>query len=174
MTVRQTSITGHRPMSLLTCSSVLDHTHHPADTITLDETDRHRRRMKMTSDGGIGFLLDLPEARLLKHGEGLKLSDGRVIEVHAHPEALYEVTGRDARHLLTLAWQIGNRHLAADITETRIRIRADHVIKTMLEGLGATVSEIDAPFDPEGGAYGGAHHNHHHDHAGHHGDHHHD
>lgn len=174
MTVRQTSITGHRSMSLLTCSSVLDHTHHPADTITLDETDRHRRRMKMTSDGGIGFLLDLPEARLLKHGEGLKLSDGRVVEVRAHPEALYEVTGRDARHLLTLAWQIGNRHLAADITETRIRIRADHVIKTMLEGLGATVHEIDAPFDPEGGAYGGAHHNHHHDHTGHHGDHHHD
>jgi urease accessory protein len=174
VTVRQASITGHPFMSLLTCSSVLDHTHHPADTITLDETDRHRRRMKMTSDGGIGFLLDLPEARLLKHGEGLKLSDGRVIEVRAHAEALYEVTGRDARHLLTLAWQIGNRHLAADITETRIRIRADHVIKTMLEGLGATVSEIDAPFDPEGGAYGGAHHNHHHDHTGHHGDHHHD
>lgn len=75
-------------MTLPTCSTILDHTHHPADTITLDETDRHRRRMKMTSDGGIGFLLDLPEARLLNHGEGLKLSDGRVIEVRAVPEAL--------------------------------------------------------------------------------------
>jgi urease accessory protein len=157
-------------MSLPTCSTILDHTHHPADTIMLDETDRHRRRMKMTSDGGIAFLLDLPEARLLKHGDGLKLSDGRVIEVRAVPEALYEVTGRDTRHLLALAWQIGNRHLAADITETRIRIRADHVIKTMLEGLGATVIPIDAPFNPEGGAYGGAHHGHQHhedDHAHH-------
>lgn len=166
-------------MSVLTCSTILDHTHHPADTITLDETDRHRRRMRMVSDGGIAFLLDLPDARLLKHGEGLKLSDGRVIEVRATPEALYEVTAKDARHLLTLAWQIGNRHLAADITETRIRIRADHVIKTMLEGLGATVREIEAPFDPEGGAYGGAHQGHHHhdhrdDHGDHHGDHHHD
>jgi urease accessory protein len=160
-------------MSVPTCSTILDHTHHPADTITLDETDRHRRRMKMVSDGGIGFLLDLPEARLLQHGQGLKLSDGRVIEVRAHPEALYEVTGRDARHLLALAWQIGNRHLAADISETRIRIRADHVIKEMLEGLGAKVSEIEAPFDPEGGAYGGAHRSHHH-HADHHGDQHHD
>jgi urease accessory protein len=160
-------------MSVPTCSTILDHTHHPADTITLDETDRHRRRMKMVSDGGIGFLLDLPEARLLQHGQGLKLSDGRVIEVRAVPEALYEVTGRDARHLLALAWQIGNRHLAADITEVRIRIRADHVIREMLEGLGAKVSEIEAPFDPEGGAYGGAHRSHHH-HADHHGDHHHD
>lgn len=147
---------------LPTCTQILDHTHHPADTITLDETDRHRRRMKMTSDGGIAFLLDLPEARLLRHKEGLKLSDGRVIEVHAHPEALYEVTARNTEHLVQLAWQIGNRHLAADITEARIRIRADHVIKAMLEGLGATVTEIEAPFDPEGGAYGGAHANHHH------------
>ena len=151
-------------MMLPICSTILDRTHKPADTITLDETDRHRRRIKMVSDGGIAFLLDLPEARLLKHGEGLELSDGRVIKVQATPEALYEVTGDDTRHLVALAWQIGNRHLAADINETRIRIRADRVIKDMLEGLGATVREIDAPFDPEGGAYGGAHHNHHHHH----------
>lgn len=168
-------------MSDLICSTILDHTHHPADTITLDETDRHRRRMKMVSDGGIGFLLDLPEARLLKHGEGLKLSDGRVIEVRAEPEALYEITANGPRHLLALAWQIGNRHLAADITEDRIRIREDRVIKDMLEGLGATVGELTAPFNPEGGAYGGAdqgHHHHAHHHHGHdhhhHGDHSHD
>ena len=167
-------------MTPLTCSTILSHTHHPADTITLDEEGRHRRRMLMTSDGGISFLLDLPAARLLRHGEGLKLSDGRVIEVRATPEALYEVTGRDPAHLVALAWQIGNRHLAADITGTRIRIRADHVIKTMLEGLGATVRDIQAPFDPQGGAYGDAHashHDHHHDHGDHHhhnGDHRHD
>ena len=82
----------------------------------------------MVSDGGVSFLLDLPEARLLKHGEGLKLSDGRVIEVRAEPEALYEILGNDARHLLALAWQIGNRHLAADITQDRIRIRQDRVM----------------------------------------------
>lgn len=168
-------------MSLPTVTSILDHTHHPVDTITLDETDRHRRRMKMVSDNGIAFLLDLPEARLLKHGEGLKLSDGQVIEVRATPEALYEVTGKDVRHMVALAWQIGNRHLAADITESRIRIRADHVIKEMLEGLGATVIEIEASFDPEGGAYGGAHsshydhgHSHSHEHSHNHGHHHHD
>lgn len=155
-------------MTLPTVSDILSHTHHPADTITLDETDRHRRRMKMVSDGGVSFLLDLPEARLLKHGEGLKLSDGRVIEVRAEPEALYEITGNDARHLLALAWQIGNRHLAADITQDRIRIRQDRVIKDMLEGLGAVVKDITAPFNPEGGAYGGAHQGHHHHDHGHH------
>jgi len=147
-----------------------------ADTITLDETARHRRRIKLTSDNGIAFLLDLPEARLLRHGDGLVLDDGRVIEVRAAPEALMEVRGRDHRHLLALAWQIGNRHLAAQIEPERILIRRDHVIAAMLAGLGATLTEIEAAFDPEGGAYGGAHdsHHHHHDHDHHHAGHSHD
>lgn len=151
------------PMTLPTCTTITTHTRNPIDTITLDETARHRRRFKLTSDNGIDFLLDLPEARLLRHGEGLVLSDGRVIEVRAKPEALMEVRGRDERHLLTLSWQIGNRHLAAQIDTDCILIRKDHVIKEMLVGLGATVVDMQAPFDPEGGAYGDMHHNHHHD-----------
>ena len=149
------------PITLPTCTTITAHAHSPADTITLDETARHRRRIKLASDNGIEFLLDLPEARLLSHGEGLILSDGRVIEMRAKPEALMEVRGRNERHLLALAWQIGNRHLAAQIEADRILIRSDHVIKDMLIGLGGTISEIEAPFDPEGGAYGDHHH---HDH----------
>ncbi len=150
-----------------TCSSVIRHYHDPVATITLDGTARHRRRMRMVSDrlangATIAFLLDLPEARLLRHGDGLVLDDGRIIEVRAKPEALMEVRARDPRHLLTLAWQIGNRHLAAEITEESIRLRRDHVIRDMLIGLGASVVDLDAPFDPEGGAYGGAHAGHHH------------
>lgn len=149
----------------------------PADTITLDEQQRHRRRMAMVSDGGIAFLLDLAEARLLQQGDAIVLSDGRLVEVRAKPEPLYAVTGRDARHLLALAWHLGNRHLATEIAQDRLLIRRDHVIRAMLEGLGAAVEEIDAPFDPAGGAYGGPHghdhgpaadggtHHHHHDHG---------
>lgn len=146
-----------------TCTTITRDFTDAADTITLDETDRHRRRMAMTSDHGIGFLLDLAQARLLRHGDGLLLSDGRVIRVEAVPEDLMDVRGRDGRHLLALAWQIGNRHLAAQIEADRILIRRDHVIRAMLEGLGATVRNISAPFDPEGGAYGGEHSSHHHD-----------
>ncbi len=132
------------------------------DTITLDETARHRRRVRMTSDAGLSFLLDLPEARLLRHGEGLVLSDGRIVEVRAAPEALYRVRARDRRHLLQLAWHLGNRHCPAQIGEEALLIRRDHTLRTMLEGLGAAVEEIEAPFDPEGGAYA-AGHGHHHD-----------
>jgi len=158
-----------------TASSVTRSFSDPAGTITLDETARHRRRMAMVSDdvggeGGIEFLLDLPQARLLRHGDGLVLDDGRVIEVIAAPEELYEVRGRDFRHLLALAWQLGNRHLPAQILDDHILIRSDHVIADMLKGLGATVMEVTAAFDPEGGAYGGHHHAHDHGHDHHHGD----
>ncbi|MEM1048157.1 MAG: urease accessory protein UreE [Pseudomonadota bacterium] len=127
------------------------------DTITLDEAARFRRRMVMHSDNGAGFLLDLPEARLLRHGEGLELDDGRVMRVLAAPEPLYEVRGNDRLHLLRLAWHMGNRHLPAQIEEDRILIRRDHVIRSMLEGLGGRVIDTEAPFDPEGGAYGDPH-----------------
>lgn len=141
----------------------------PADTITLDETARHRRRIMLKSDGGIEFLLDLAEAVLLRHGDGLVLDDGRVIEILAAPEDLLEVRGQSAEHLLRLAWHLGNRHLAAEIAEDRILIRRDHVIADMLVQLGATVAEVVAPFNPEGGAYGGAHESHHTHGHGHHG-----
>ena len=155
-------------MSLPTATSVTRDFGVSVATITLDETARHRRRVRMVSDrlengATITFLLDLPQARLLRQGDGLVLDDGRIIEVRAEPEALMEVRGRDARHLLSLAWQIGNRHLAAELTGETIRIRCDHVIRDMLIGLGASVSDIEAAFDPEGGAYGGAHSGHHHD-----------
>lgn len=136
-----------------------------ADRITLDEQARHRRRMAMVTDGGIAFLLDLAEATLLRDGDAIHLDDGRFIEVKAKPEALYEVRGQDARHLLALAWQIGNRHLPAQIEDDRMLIREDRVIGEMLMGLGATVIRVEGSFDPEGGAYGGtgAVHHHHHD-----------
>ncbi len=151
-------------MSGHVCTAVTRDFSAPDGRITLDETARHRRRMLMVSDEGVRFMLDLPQARLLRHGDGLLLDDGRVIEVVAVPERLYEVRGRDARHLLALAWQIGNRHLAAALDADRILIRRDHVIRDMLVGLGASVTEIEAPFDPEGGAYGGTHQGHHHHH----------
>ena len=142
----------------------------PVDTITLDATERHRRRVRLESDGGIAFLLDLPAARLLRTGDLLVLSDRRTVEVRAAPEALYEVRGAGPVELLRLAWHVGNRHLPTEVHEDHLRIREDPVIRTMLEGLGATVRERSAGFDPEGGAYaGGAAHEGHahgrHDHA---------
>ena len=128
----------------------------PTDTITLDSTARHRRRVRMTSDGGTAFLLDLPSARLLREGDRLVLSDRRTIEVRAAAEALYEVRGDSSQALLQLAWHVGNRHLPTEVRADHLRIREDAVIGRMLEGLGARVTTVRAGFDPEGGAYAGA------------------
>ncbi len=163
---------------MTTCSTIIRKFTDPADTITLDETARHRRRVAMKSDNGISFLLDLAEARHLRHGDGLLLDDGRVIRVVAEPEELLEVRARNGLHLTELAWHIGNRHLAAQIEPERILIRRDHVIEAMLTGLGAKVSPVVEIFQPVGGAYSGhGHgddhaHGHHHHGGGHH--HHHD
>ena len=143
---------------MISATSVIRNFQDAVDTITLDETARHRRRVKMRSDGGIKFLLDLPQARLLRHGDGLLLEDGRIVEVHAAPEKLYKVQARCPQHLLRLTWHMGNRHLPTQVLEGCILIRRDHVIKQMLEKLGGEVVEIEMAFDPEGGAYERHHH----------------
>jgi urease accessory protein len=156
----------------------------PADTVVLEFDDRHRRRMAMTGTRGLEFLLDLPEVVALRGGDALVLEDGRLIEVVAAAEPLLEIRCRDTMHLVRIAWHLGNRHLPMQVMAKGLRIRRDHVIEEMVRGLGARVIEIEAPFDPEGGAYAGgghahdhAHHEHghaHHDHGHHSHDHHHD
>ncbi len=149
----------------------------PADTVVLDFDDRHRRRMAMTGTRGLEFLLDLENAVALRGGDALVLEDGRLVEVVAAPEPLVEIRGADPHHLIRVAWHLGNRHLPTQIMPKGLRIRRDHVIEAMVKGLGARVVEIEAPFDPEGGAYAGTGHGHaHEDHAHHpgHGGHDHD
>jgi urease accessory protein len=132
----------------------------PADTVVLEFDDRHRRRMAMTGTRGLEFLLDLPEAVALRGGDALVLDDGRLVEVVAAPEPLTEIRCNDPQHLVRVAWHLGNRHLPTQIMAKGLRIRRDHVIEAMVKGLGARVIEIEAPFDPEGGAYAEAFHAH--------------
>jgi urease accessory protein len=132
----------------------------PADTIVLDFDDRHRRRMAMTGTRGLEFLLDLEHAVALRGGDALVLDDGRLIEVVAAPEPLLEIRCNDPQHLVRVGWHLGNRHLPTQIMAKGLRIRRDHVIEAMVKGLGARVVEIEAPFDPEGGAYAGGGHGH--------------
>jgi urease accessory protein len=138
---------------------------------TLDYDARHRRRLTLASDAGEPFLLDLPRTEVLREGDGLALSDGTWLEVKAAAEPLLEVRAATPALLMRLAWHLGNRHLPTAIESDRLLIRDDHVIAEMLEGLGAALRRIDAPFTPEGGAYStgpdhqhGHHHHHDHDH----------
>jgi urease accessory protein len=142
-----------------------------ADSVVLDYDDRHRRRVTMKGTKGLAFLLDLPAATSLRSGDALVLEDGRLVEVVAAPEPLLEIRCNDPLHLARVAWHLGNRHVPTQLLPKTIRIRRDHVLEEMLRGLGARTSEIEAPFDPEGGAYAAAPgHDHHDGHDHHHHD----
>jgi len=127
------------------------------DCVTLDADGRHRRRIVLTGERGTTFMLDLPRAAALRDGDGLLLDDGGIVRVAGHPEALTEIAAADADALARLAWHIGNRHVDVQIVGDRLRIRRDHVIEAMVRGLGAVLHPIEAPFDPEPGAYDHSH-----------------
>lgn len=134
----------------------------PFDSIILPHDGRHRRRVTMRTEGDLVFLLDLPEATRLMHGDGLVLEDGRIIAVMAAEEPVIEITANDPHHLARIAWHLGNRHLPTEFLPDRLRTLPDAVIEDMVRRLGGTVRRTEARFEPEGGAYehAAAHHNH--------------
>jgi urease accessory protein len=138
----------------------------PIHRVELPHDLRHLRRKLLHLENGEMVMLDLKEPVLFANGDLLVREDGELIEIVAAAEKLFEIKPRDRRHLIELAWHLGNRHLSAQIEEDRILILRDHVIRSMLEGLGATVTEVSEAFQPARGAYhahGG--HSHGHDHG---------
>jgi urease accessory protein len=135
------------------------------DIVVLAHDERHLRRKVLRLQHGDEVLVDLEAAVSLANGDALQLSNGKLVEVIAAEEELLEVLPQNAVHLSELCWHIGNRHLAAQIEERRVLVLNDHVIKAMLEGLGAHVHIVSEPFHPARGAYSGhGHGSHHHGH----------
>jgi len=143
----------------------------PFDLAVLAHDERHLRRRVIELVHGDKVMVDLPKPVMLENGDVLVLDDGRHAEIIAAEEHVYDIRAKDATHLAELAWHIGNRHLAAQIEPDRILILRDHVIRDMLEGLGASVTEVSEPFHPLRGAYSDDHGHGHHGHGHHHHDH---
>ena len=127
------------------------------DRVVLDADDRQRRRIVLTGEKGTRFLLDLQKPVTLRDGDGLVLDDGSVVVVAGKAEPLVEIAAPTPLDLVRLAWHLGNRHTEVQITGERLRIRCDHVLEQMAHGLGATVTSLEAPFDPEPGGHGHDH-----------------
>ena len=107
----------------------------------------------LTSESGTQFLLDLPRAAGLRDGDGLVLEDGSMVCVVGKGEALVEIAAENAASLARVAWHLGNRHTEIEVVGDRLRMRRDHVLEAMLLRLGASLTPVEAPFDPERGAY---------------------
>jgi urease accessory protein len=141
------------------------------DRVVLDADERHRRRIVLTGEQGTKFLLDLDRAVALKDGDGLVLEDGAIVCVAGRPEPLTEIEAQSPLDLLRLAWHLGNRHAQVEVAGGKLRIRRDHVLESMVAGLGGKLTPLEAPFEPEAGAHGHAPGEHAHDHGHAHADH---
>jgi urease accessory protein len=149
------------------------------DSVILDLARRRAQRGTLVGLDGRSYELDLAEPVMLRMGDRLVLEDGTHVEVVAEPEPLIEVRAADLEVLARIAWHLGDRHVPVEIFSNRLRLRRDPAIATLLAALGAKVVAIEAPFNPEGGAYligpsGGHRHGHDHDHQHPHDRHHHD
>jgi urease accessory protein len=140
------------------------------DTVILDPSQRQAPRGNVTGIKGTCCEFDLDKPVALRMGDLLVLDDGSMVEVVAEAEPLIEARAKDLTALARLAWHLGDRHVAVQLFANRLRVRRDPAIEALLVRLGAKIVAIEAPFDPEGGAYAGGHGGH--DHGHHHPDHH--
>ncbi len=118
---------------------------------------RQKSRLHARLESGEEVALMLPRGEVLRGGDLVTASDGRVIEVVAEPERLLHIECSDPVALARAAYHLGNRHVAVQVGEGFLRIVADHVLEEMLKALGATITRVESPFEPEAGAYGAGH-----------------
>jgi urease accessory protein len=126
----------------------------PGLTVTLPFQDRQRSRLRVELSSGQTAVMLLPRGSVLRGGDTVLVSDGRVASIVSAPETVSTVRGRDARALARAAYHLGNRHMPLEVGEGFLRYLHDHVLDDMVRALGLLVVVEEAPFEPEGGAYG--------------------
>jgi urease accessory protein len=144
---------------MLTLTQRCEHVAEPYGELVLPFDLRIRSRLRTRLASGEEAVLKTERGAVLRGGECLKSEDGRVVRVSAAQEKVLHIACVNQFELTRAAYHLGNRHVPVEIGDRYLRIAADHVLGDMLLGLGAKVEEMDAPFEPESGAYGG--HGHH-------------
>ncbi len=127
--------------------------------MTLPFEQRQKSRLRATAENGEEIAFILPRGRVLRGGDRVTATDGREVEIVAAPEKLLHI---ESAELARVAYHLGNRHVPLQVGPNFLRIAEDHVLEEMARKLGARVSHVEAPFEPEAGAYG-----HQHDEMGH-------
>lgn len=149
---------------MLTLNSKIDRADKIDGELRLPYDMREKSRLRATLESGEEVGVFTVRGTVLRHGDLLHGADDngveRVIRILAAAEVTYRVECANPQALLRCAFHLGNRHTQAHVGDGFLRIRKDPVLKEMLEGLRATVTEELAAFEPESGAYGGGHHHH--------------
>ncbi|MEP7030588.1 MAG: urease accessory protein UreE [Pseudolabrys sp.] len=155
------------PRALSVTTAAHHHGRTVVDSVILDFAQRHAQKVRVTGVKGTAIDIDLHQPARLRTDDLLVLDDDTLVEVVAAPEPLIEARASDVAGLSRLAWHLGDRHVPVQVLPNRIRARRDPAIEALLASLGAKTALIDAPFEPEGGAYASSHdsgHDHGHDH----------
>jgi len=143
-----------------------------AATVTLDWDVRQKSRFDATDSQGRALGVFLPRGTLVRGGDVLVCEDGSMVRVIAAPQPVLRIT-HCTEHgapfdLLRAAYHLGNRHVPIELKPDHLQIEPDHVLADLLRAMHLIVTEVEAPFEPEGGAYGQqAAHGHSHHHHGH-------
>jgi len=153
---------------MLSISTKLEHIHTDtviADVVALSFDLRQKSRIRVTLDSGVDAAIYMQRGTILRGGDFLQADSGEIIEVIAADQAVMKVTATTSKALTRAAYHLGNRHVPLEIGDGWLKLETDSVLKDMLQGLGVLVEELQAPFEPESGAYsaGGGHHHHHDD-----------
>ena len=138
--------------------------------ISLTYEQRQKSRLRVRLESGEEVAISRPRGSVLRAGERVQTTSGATVEIECAPEKLLHI---EADSLARLAYHLGNRHVPVQVGERFLRIAEDHVLEEMVRKLGARVTHVEAPFEPESGAYshqhdemghGGRIHDHFHDH----------
>jgi urease accessory protein len=154
-----------------------------AGSVTLDWDTRSRSRFDATDASGRTLGVFLPRGSVLRGGDVLVGEDGSLVRVLAAAQPVLEIRPcaqhGSAFDLTRAAYHLGNRHVGIELQADHLKIEPDPVLAQMLRNMRLTVTETQAAYEPEGGAYGahaGGHghdhghaqgHGHSHDHADH-------
>lgn len=165
---------------MLSISTKLDHIHSDTtidDVVSLNFDLRQKSRIRVTLQSGAEAALYMQRGTILRGGDYLQADSGEVIQVIAADQSVLKVTATTSQALTRAAYHLGNRHVPLEIGDGWLKLEADSVLQDMLLGLGVMVESLQAPFEPESGAYAsaGGHHHHHddgHSHVHEHGHHH--
>ena len=143
-----------------------------AASVELDWDVRQKSRFDAVDSQGRTLGVFLPRGTVVRGGDVLVAEDGSLIRVIAAPQAVLRITPCAVHgspfDLTRAAYHLGNRHVPIELTPEHLQIEPDHVLADMLRAMHLTVVELQAPFEPEGGAYaahGHGHHQAHHDHG---------
>ena len=152
---------------MLTLNTRTEHADSISAQLVLPYELRENSRLRTKLASGEEVAIFTERGTVLRNNDLLRGDDGRVVQIVAAQEPTYRVTCNTAHNLLRCAFHLGNRHTQTQVGDDFLRIYQDSVLREMLLGLGATVVEENAQFEPEAGAYGAGGGHHHHDDDGH-------